>query len=162
MKVSCGAARESGDEALTIERRGQCCREIDALSREQQLLRDADTVESSARQYRAHASPRAPGSRLGQRPPCMRASALFTEAGDFAALKLLVKSPKTAQDSSGGEGGNLSKGNSVERNPLRTERRQHSPRVRQAATKERQAAVSALLDHIDDVGRPVEDQENFS
>lgn len=49
---SCGAAREGGDEALTGERTGwvlSC--EIHALLRKRQVLRDADAVEISGRQY---------------------------------------------------------------------------------------------------------------
>jgi hypothetical protein len=52
---SCGAAREGGAEALTGERTGWVLsREIQGLPCERQLLRDADAVESSGRQYRAH------------------------------------------------------------------------------------------------------------
>src|SRR5271156_470317 len=50
---SCGAARESGDEALTGERTGRVLsREIQALPRKRQVLRDADAVGISGRQYR--------------------------------------------------------------------------------------------------------------
>ena len=50
---SCGAAREGGDEALTGERTGRVLsREIHALSRKRQVLRDADAVELGGRQYR--------------------------------------------------------------------------------------------------------------
>ena len=49
---SCGAAREGGDEALTGERTGRVLsREIHALPRERQELRDADAVEISGRQH---------------------------------------------------------------------------------------------------------------
>ena len=49
---SCGAAREGGDEALTGERAGRVLsREIYALLRERQVLRDADAVEIGGRQY---------------------------------------------------------------------------------------------------------------
>ena len=52
---SCGAARESGDEALTGERTGWVwSREIHALPRKRQLLRDADAVERSGRQHWKH------------------------------------------------------------------------------------------------------------
>jgi|ERR1700739_1003040 len=50
---SCGAAREGGVEALTGERTGRVLsREIYALLRKQQVLRDADAVEMGGRQYR--------------------------------------------------------------------------------------------------------------
>ena len=50
---SCGAAREGGDEALTGERTGRVwSREIHALPRTRQVLRDADAVEIGGRQHR--------------------------------------------------------------------------------------------------------------
>jgi hypothetical protein len=50
---SCGAAREGGVEALTGEGIGRVLsREIYALLRKQQVLRDADAVEMGGRQYR--------------------------------------------------------------------------------------------------------------
>src|ERR1700736_2638242 len=52
---SCGAAREGGVEALTGERTGWVTsREIHALLRKLQVLRDADAVEKDGRQYRVH------------------------------------------------------------------------------------------------------------
>jgi hypothetical protein len=49
---SCGAAREGGDEALTGERTGRVLsREIYALPRKRQVLRDADAVEIGGRQH---------------------------------------------------------------------------------------------------------------
>jgi len=52
---SCGAAREDGDEALTGERTGRVLsREIYALPRKRQVLRDADAVEVGGRQYWAY------------------------------------------------------------------------------------------------------------
>src|SRR5215831_4776655 len=52
---SCGAAREGGVEALTGERTGRVLsREIHALLRKQQVLRDADEVENGGRQHRVH------------------------------------------------------------------------------------------------------------
>jgi hypothetical protein len=54
---SCGAAREGGVEALTGGRTGRVLsREIHALLRKQQVLRDADAVENVGRQYRVHRS----------------------------------------------------------------------------------------------------------
>ena len=48
---SCGAAREGGVEALTGGRAGRVLsREIHALLRTQQVLRDADEVENCGRQ----------------------------------------------------------------------------------------------------------------
>jgi hypothetical protein len=58
---SCGAARKGGVEALTGERTGRVLsREIYALLRKQQVLRDADAVEVRGRQYlvRRHSVPR--------------------------------------------------------------------------------------------------------
>lgn len=52
---SCVVARESGDEALTGERTGRVLsREIHSLSRERQVLRDADAVGKGGRQHWAH------------------------------------------------------------------------------------------------------------
>ena len=52
---SCGAAREGGVEALTGGRTGRVLsREIHALLRKRQVLRDADEVENGGRQYRVH------------------------------------------------------------------------------------------------------------
>ena len=52
---SCGAAREGGDEALTGERTGRVLsREIQALPRKRQVLRDADAVGMNGRPYRVH------------------------------------------------------------------------------------------------------------
>lgn len=49
---SCGAAREGGDEALTGERTGRVLsREIYALPRKRQVLRDADAMEEGGRQH---------------------------------------------------------------------------------------------------------------
>jgi hypothetical protein len=45
---SCGAARESGVEALTGERAGR------VFSRERELLRDADAVRRCGRPHRVH------------------------------------------------------------------------------------------------------------
>ena len=50
---SCGAAREGGVEALAGGRTGRVLsREMYALSRERQVLRDADEVENDGRQDR--------------------------------------------------------------------------------------------------------------
>ena len=52
---SCGAAREGGVEALAGERTGRVLsREIHALLRKRQVLRDADAVETVGRQYWVH------------------------------------------------------------------------------------------------------------
>ena len=49
---SCGAAREGGDEALAGERTGRILsREMYALPRKRQVLRDADAVEVGGRQH---------------------------------------------------------------------------------------------------------------
>jgi hypothetical protein len=54
---SCGVVRKDGVEALTGERTGRVLsREIHALPRERQVLRDADAVGKGGRQHRAHRS----------------------------------------------------------------------------------------------------------
>jgi hypothetical protein len=54
---SCGAVRKGGVEALTGERTGRVLsREIHALPRKRQVLRDADAVGKGGRQHRAHRS----------------------------------------------------------------------------------------------------------
>jgi len=54
---SCGVARKGGVEALTGERTGRVLsREIHALPRKRQVLRDADAVGKVGRQHRAHRS----------------------------------------------------------------------------------------------------------
>jgi hypothetical protein len=69
---SCGAAREGGVEALTGGRIGRVLsREINALSRERQVLRDADAVEKAGRQHRKVCSDLA-----RSKTPCMYASTL--------------------------------------------------------------------------------------
>ena len=65
---SCGAAREGGNEALTEGRAGRVLsREIHALLREQQVLRDADDVEEHRKVYSDPAR---------SETPCMCASTL--------------------------------------------------------------------------------------
>jgi hypothetical protein len=69
---SCGAAREGGDEALAGERTGRVLsREINALPRERQVLRDADAVEKVGRQHwtRRHRKVRPDPAR--SETPCM-------------------------------------------------------------------------------------------
>ena len=54
---SCGVARKGGVEALTGERTGRVLsREIHALPRKRQVLREADAVGKGGRQHRAHRS----------------------------------------------------------------------------------------------------------
>jgi hypothetical protein len=75
---SCGAAREGGVEALAGGRAGRVVsREIHALLRKQQVLRDADAVEAVGRQYRVprHRKGHLDPARSGT--PCMHASTLF-------------------------------------------------------------------------------------
>jgi hypothetical protein len=74
---SCGAAREGGVEALTGGRTGRVLsREIHALLRRQQVLRDADAVEYVGRQYRVHRSRKVYQDPARSETPCMYASAL--------------------------------------------------------------------------------------
>src|SRR5215510_16000924 len=74
---SCGAAREGGVEALAGGRTGRVlCREIYALLREQQVLRDADAVEYVGRQYRVHRHRKVFPDPARSETPCMYASTL--------------------------------------------------------------------------------------
>ena len=74
---SCGAAREGGVVALTGGRTGRVLsREIHALLRKQQVLRDADAVEYVGRQYRVHRSRKVYQDPARSETPCMYASAL--------------------------------------------------------------------------------------
>jgi len=74
---SCGAAREGGVEALAGGRTGRVLsREIYALLREQQVLRDADEVENDGRQYRVHRHREVCLDPARSKTPCMYASTL--------------------------------------------------------------------------------------
>src|SRR5438309_1740275 len=74
---SCGAAREGGVEALTGERTGRVLsREIHALLRKQQVLRDADAVEVVGRQHRVHRHRKGYQGPARSETPCMYASTL--------------------------------------------------------------------------------------
>ena len=70
-----------------------------------------------------------------------------------------AKSPNKAEEPAAEavEGRGLAKGNSPERNALRTQSRESAPsaleRVRQAARKERKQRFTALLHHVYDVER---------
>jgi len=75
---SCGVAREGGVEALTGGRTGRVwSREIYALLRKRQVLRDADAVETRGRQnwVRRHRKVYLDPAR--SETPCMYASTLF-------------------------------------------------------------------------------------
>src|SRR5215469_18363524 len=61
---SCGAARESGVEALTGERAGR------VLSRVRIFLRDADAVGVSGRLHPAHRYREVPGNPARSETPC--------------------------------------------------------------------------------------------
>jgi len=72
---SCGAAREGGVEALTGGRTGRVLsREIHALLRKRQVLRDADEVENGGRQYRVHRHRKVYQDPARSETPCMYAS----------------------------------------------------------------------------------------
>ena len=74
---SCGAAREGGVEALTGVRTGRVLsREIYALLRKQQVLRDADAVEESGRQHRVRRHREVRPDPARSLTPCMYASTL--------------------------------------------------------------------------------------
>ena len=75
---SCGAAREGGVEALAGGRTGRVLsREIHALLRKQQVLRDADALEDVGRQYRVHRHREVHQDPARSETPCMYASTLF-------------------------------------------------------------------------------------
>jgi hypothetical protein len=72
---SCGAAREGGVEALTGGRTGRVLsREINALLRQQQVLRDADEVENDGRQNLVHRHRKVYQDPARSETPCMYAS----------------------------------------------------------------------------------------
>ena len=74
---SCGAAREGSDEALTGERTGWVwSREIHALPRKRQLLRDADAVERSGRQHWLHRHGEVQLGPARSETPCMYGNTL--------------------------------------------------------------------------------------
>jgi hypothetical protein len=74
---SCGAAREGGVEALIGGRTGWVLsREIYALMRKQQVLRDADVVEECGRQYRVRRHREACSDPARSKTPGMYASTL--------------------------------------------------------------------------------------
>ena len=74
---SCGAAREGGDGALAGGRTGRVLsREIYALLRKQQVLRDADAVESVGRQHWVHRHRKVYLDPARSQTPCMYASTL--------------------------------------------------------------------------------------
>ena len=75
---SCGAAREGGVEALAGGRTGRVLsREIHALPRKQQVLRDADEVENDGRPYRVHRHRKVHSDPARSETPCMYASTLY-------------------------------------------------------------------------------------
>ena len=75
---SCGAAGEGDVEALTGGRTGRVLsREIHALLRKRQVLRDADAVEVRGRQYWVHRHRKVYLDPARSETPCMYASTLF-------------------------------------------------------------------------------------
>ena len=73
----CGAAREGGVEALTGGSTGWVLsREIYALSRKRQVLRDAHAVEECGRQHRVHRHRKVYLDPARSETPCMHASTL--------------------------------------------------------------------------------------
>ena len=76
-RESCGVAREGGVEALAGGRTGRVLsREIDALLRKRQVLRDADAVEVCGRQYWVHRQREVCLDLARSKTPCMYASTL--------------------------------------------------------------------------------------
>jgi len=74
---SCGAAREGGVEALTGGRTGRVLsREIHALPRKRQVLRDADALGNVGRQHRVHRSREVRRDPARSETLCMYASTL--------------------------------------------------------------------------------------
>src|SRR5262250_3878722 len=75
---SCGAAREGGGDALTGGRTGRVLsREIHALLRKRQVLRDADAVAVRGRQYWVRRHRKVYSDPARSETPCMYASTLF-------------------------------------------------------------------------------------
>ena len=75
---SCGAAREGGVEALTGGRIGRVLsREIYALLRKRQVLRDADALENVGRPHWVHRHRKVYQDPAGSKTPCMYASTLI-------------------------------------------------------------------------------------
>ena len=75
---SCGAAREGGVEALIGGRIGRVLsREIHALLRKQEVLRDADEVGNVGRQNLAHRHRKVFRDPARSETPCMYASTLI-------------------------------------------------------------------------------------
>jgi len=75
---SCGVTREGGVEALTGGRTGRVLsREIHALLRKRQVLRDADAVEVRGRQYWVRRHRKVYLDPARSETPCMYASTLF-------------------------------------------------------------------------------------
>ena len=74
---SCGAAREGGVEALAGARTGRVLsREIHALRRKPQVLRDADALENVGRQHRVYRHREVHQDPARSETPCMCASTL--------------------------------------------------------------------------------------
>jgi hypothetical protein len=74
---SCGVAREGGVEALAGGRTGRVLsREINALWRKPQVLRDAHAVEECGRQHRVHRHRKVCLDLARSKTPCMYASTL--------------------------------------------------------------------------------------
>src|ERR1700751_3262935 len=87
---SCGAAREGGVEALIGGRTGRVLsREIYALPRKQQVLRDADAGEAVGRQYRVHRHRKVYLDPARSETPCMYATRSVSALGSFGSLPLL-------------------------------------------------------------------------
>ena len=75
---SCGAAREGGVEALTGGRTGRVLsREIYALLRKRQVLRDADALEIVGRPHRVHRHRKVYQDPARSETPCMYARTLI-------------------------------------------------------------------------------------
>ena len=75
---SCGVARKGGVEALTGERTGRVLsREIHALPRKRQVLRDADAVGKGGRPHRAHRCREARPDPARSETPSMCGNTLF-------------------------------------------------------------------------------------
>jgi len=74
---SCGAAREGGVEALTGGLGRVLSREIHALLCKQQVLRDADALETVGRQHRVHRHRKLYRDPARSETPCLYASTLF-------------------------------------------------------------------------------------
>src|SRR5579864_3332918 len=95
---SCGGVRKDDGKALTEECTGRVLsREMHALPRKRQALRDADAVVVSGRQYRVHRQRKVHQDPARSQTPCMCRSSL---CGNLRSrVRLWLREPQTASGS---------------------------------------------------------------